>query len=738
MPTAASPATNRAEPTASSPLASLSQGLVRRRRTALLCIAVVTLAAGLLGGSVEKHLSTGGYTSSSFESARADRVLAEKFKAGAPNLTLVARSRGEIADGAAATEGRKLVQRAAHSDGVIFARSYWNTGDDSLVSKDGHTAIILIRIAGDEDTVNHTAQDLVPRLTGRNGPLDVTATGMAQVNHEVEEQSAEDLTRAEMLAAPLAFVILLLAFGSVVASTLPVFVGLVSVLGTLAVLRLLTEFTTVSIFAMNITTALGFGLAVDYSLFLLSRYREERLRSPHPADAIAASLRSAGRTIIFSALTVMLSLCGLLLFPLYFLRSIAYAGIAVVGISALVTVLAMPPLLALLGPHIDRLDPFAKLRKQSNKRLWSRLALGVMRRPVAVGATVTVLLAALAIPFTEARFGLMDDRVLPRESPSQAAAETVRHSFPDAQISPLVIAMPTLDAATRGDELADYAERLSALPDTRSVETAVGSYAEGRRMAPPQSGFTRAGGTWLSLQSGIDPNSTEAERLVHAVRALPAPADALVGGDAATLVDTKEMLGDRIPWALTIIAVSMFALLFLFTGSVIIPLKQLILNMLSLTASFGAMVYVFQDGHLKWLVGDFIHTGQLEITVPILMFCVAFGLAMDYSVFLLSRIREEYLATGDNTRAVAFGMEQTGRLITAAALIVASVLGAMATSQLSILKLLGAGLALAVLVDAFLIRGLLVPSAMRLLGRVNWWAPGPMRQLHARIGLKEG
>ncbi|GAA4930459.1 MMPL family transporter [Streptomyces coeruleoprunus] len=719
------------------PLAPLVRRLVPAHRAVLAVTALVAIAAGLLGSGLEKHLSYGGYTSDSFASVRAERLLAERFGAGSPNLILVVRADTDLAGPAAATAGRTLVARVTRTPGVVSVQSPWTTGDPALRADDSRTGLVLVRLGGDEDTVHHTAQHLVPRLTGRQGPLHVEATGAARVNQEVERRSAEDLTRAELLAAPLTLLILLIAFGSLTTAALPVLVGVVSVTGTLAVLRLLTGFTPVSVFAMNLTTALGFGLAVDYSLFVVTRYREELARGRDITEAIVVSLRTAGRTVAFSALTVMLSLAALLVFPLYFLRSLAYAGIAVVALSAVATVLVMPPLLALAGRRIDRFDPFARLRRRTGGGLWRRLALGVMRRPVAVGAAASVVLIALAIPFTQAKFGLMDDRVLPRDSPAQLAADTVRREFADAGTSPVVITVSGLAPSREAADLTDYARRLSRLAHTERVDTAVGSFAAGRRVGPPREGFRTGADAWLSLRSTAAPDSPAAERQVRAVRALAAPGTVLVGGDAATLADTKDVLADRLPWAVLIIASSMLVLLFLFSGSVVIPVKQLVLNLLSLTASFGAMVFVFQEGRLKWLVGDFVHTGRLELTVPLLMFCVAFGLAMDYSVFLLARIREEYAATADNTRAVAFGMERSGRLITAAALIVATVLGAMATSELAVLKLLGVGLALAVLVDATIVRGLLVPAAMRLLGHRNWWAPRPLRALHARLGLKD-
>ncbi|WP_116110717.1 MMPL family transporter [Amycolatopsis ruanii] len=695
-------------------LSTLARRLLRHRVRALVLAAFFAVLAGVFGSVAAGELSSGGYTAPSFESVRADRMLADRFHAGAPDFVLVVRAGDDVSAHAAA--GTRLTERLATTPGVRFAHSYWTTGDPALRSADGRSALVVAKLSGDDTEISHTARALAKDLGGRHDGLDVLATGSATVNEEADRQSAADLTRAELIAAPLTLLILLVAFGLAAAAALPVLIGAVTVAGTLAILRLLTTVTPVSIFGLNIATALGFGLAVDYSLFLVTRYREELAAGRDTAEAIVTMLRTAGRTVLFSAVTVGLSLSALLVFPIYFLRSLAFAGIAVVALAALASILVLPPVLALLGHRLDRFDPFARLRRH-RLGLWRRLAVRVMRRPVLVGASAATVLVALALPFGQAQFGLLDDRVLPRDSPAQIAGDAVRTEFPGGGAAPVVVVLPDADPPA----VAAYAQSVAGLPGTARVDI----------------GASSGQGGWLSVASTAEPNSAAAEEHVRAVRALPAPGPALVGGDAAVLTDTKDMLAERIPWAALIIVVSMLVLLFLFSGSVVIPLKQLVLTVLSLTASFGAMVYVFQDGHLKWLVGDFVHTGQLEVTVPILMFCIAFGLSMDYSVFLLSRIREEYLAHGDNTRAVAAGLERTGRLVSAAALVVAVVLAAVATSGLSVLKLLGVGLALAVLVDATLVRGLLVPSAMRLLGAVNWWAPARLRRWHDRFGLHD-
>ncbi|MFI9118347.1 MMPL family transporter [Streptomyces bikiniensis] len=727
-------------------LAGLARALVRRRMPVFLVIAALSLAAALFGAGAADDLSSGGYTASGSESARAERILTERFGAGSPNMVLLASDDRPADDAAAAGAGRELTRRIGSLDGVGYATSYWTSGDPALRSEDGRSALILVRLSGDESEATHRAGELSAELTGEQGPFTVTATGRAVINDALERQSAEDLTKAELIGAPLTLIILLVAFGSLVASLLPLLVGVVSVVCTLAVLRLLAGFTDVSLFAMNVTTALGFGLAVDYSLFVVTRYREELERGRDVLEAVTESLRTAGRTVLFSALTVVLSLAALLVFPMMFLRSLAYAGIAVVSLAALTSLVILPPVLAVIGRRIDRLDVFGRWRRKPSagdapRGLWHALATGVMRRPVAAGGAVAVLLIALALPFGHARFGLTDDRILPQGAPAQAAAEAIRTGFAGAGTDPVTVVLPDLPRDGREARLTAYLAELSRTEGTVRVDGPLGSWAKGERVAPAgpaSAAFADAGGVWLSVVADVGPNSAAGERHTERVRAVAPPAEALVGGEAAALIDTKEALGDRIPYAAAIIALSMLVLLFLFTGSLVVPLQALVLNTLSLTASFGAMVYVFQDGHLKWLVGDFITTGQLEVTVPVLMFCVAFGLSMDYTVFLLSRIREEYLATGDNTRAVVFGIDHTGRLITAAALVVATVLGALATSELSLLKLLGAGLALAVLVDATLVRGILVPAVMKVCGRANWWAPEPLRRLHARIGLRDG
>jgi putative drug exporter of the RND superfamily len=524
------------------------------------------------------------------------------------------------------------------------------------------------------------------------------------------------------------------------------------------VLRVLAEVTDVSIYALNLTTALGLGLAIDYSLFIVSRYREELRAGREPADALVVTMGTAGRTVLFSAATVAVSLLALLVFPLYFLRSFGYAGIAVVALAAIGALVVLPALLAVLGRRVDRF-PLPLLRRRAaattarepGTGFWHRIATAVMRRPVPVALAVVAFLLLLGTPFLGVRFGLPDDRVLPPSAEGRQVAEAVRANFATDESSALsVVASGIGDPTAHLAEIDGYAAALSQLDGVERVDALTGSYAGGARLqgpldagdghgpaVPPEGRrFAAADGTWLSVVGSVEPYSAAGEDLVAAVRGLDAPLGGQVTGPSAQLVDTKASLFGNLPAAGAIIAVVTFALLFLMTGSVVIPAKALVLNLLSLTAIYGAMVWVFQDGHLAGVLG-FTPTGTIDTSMPVLLFCIAFGLSMDYEVFLLSRIKEEYDRTGDTVASVAAGLERTGRIVTTAAALLAIVFIAFATSQVSFLKLFGIGTALAILVDATLIRALLVPAFMRLAGQANWWAPAPLRRLHARVGLRE-
>ncbi len=461
-----------------------------------------------------------------------------------------------------------------------------------------------------------------------------------------------------------------------------------------------------------------------------------------PDDAVVRSVVTAGRTVLFSALTVAVSLAALLVFPLFFLRSFAYAGIAVTGLAAVGAIVVLPALLAVLGTRVNRLAVFHRTPKEVGEGFWHRVAMFVMRRPVAVAVAVVSFLVLLGLPFFGVSFGLPDDRVLPETATSRQVSEQIRSNFDSQEAGALSVV--ATDLTSSGDalngQIETYATALSTIDGVARVDALTGSYLGGRLVAPPgpaSARFAAQDATWLSVVPAVEPNSPEGEVLAKSVRGVQGPfGDVLVTGPSAQLVDSKAGIFGRVPLAASIIAVVTFVVLFLMTGSVVVPAKAILMNLLSLSATFGAMVWIFQEGHLSGLLG-FTATGTLDSSSPILMFCIAFGLSMDYEVFLLSRIKEEYDRTGDNIQSVAIGLEKTGRLVTAAAATLAVVFLAFATSQIAFLKLIGVGLALAVVMDATLVRGALVPAFMRLAGKANWWAPRPLRRLYDRFGLRE-
>jgi RND superfamily putative drug exporter len=724
-------------------LGRLGRFTVRRRRWVLAGTLVAMVAAGALGGGVLDRLSGGGFTDPGSESSRGADVLDDAFGAGDANLVLLVTAEGGSVDEPdVAAAGVALTEELAAEPSIEQAFSYWTLGQaPPLRSSDGTQALVLARIGGDEDEVDAVVEELAPRYTLESEVMTVGVGGRAEVFRQVSTQVESDLQRAETITFPLVMLLLILVFGSVVAAGLPLAVALISVVGTLLALFLLTLVTDVSIFSINLTTALGIGLGIDYSLFIVSRFREEMRAGLAPHDAVVRTVETAGRTVLFSAITVAISLSALLVFPMYFLRSFAYAGIAVVALACFGALLFLPSLLAAIGPRVDRWTLFRHKPKEVGEGSWHRIATFVMRRPWPIAISVVAVLLLLGTPFLGAEFGLPDDRVLPESATSRQVQDQIRTNFTSQEAAALSVVAVDAGPAGPGRDanVNNYAAELSSLGGVSRVDASTGSYQAGRNVFPPTDAsarFSGPDGTWLAVVPEVEPISAEGEQLVHDIRAVPAPFESLVAGPSAELVDSKDSLLARLPLAAGIIAVVTFVLLFLMTGSVLVPLKAIVLNLLSLTATFGAMVWIFQEGYLSGLLG-FTATGTLDTSMPILMFCIAFGLSMDYEVFLLSRIKEEYDRTGDNLASVATGLERTGRIVTAAAALLSIVFIAFATSQITFIKMFGVGMALAVVMDATLIRAALVPAFMRLAGRANWWAPRPLRRLYGRVGLRE-
>ena len=723
-------------------LARLAPVLVARRRLVLVLAALFLALAGGIGGGVAQELSAGGFADPGQESERAAAALQERFGTGPSNFLLLV----QTPKGADQYDepGQALTAKLAAVPGVTDVVSYWTAGHPkTMASRDHHSAVVLARLLGSQDDCVKKAKAL-RSFDGAFQGMTVQTGGEFAVYAEVGDTIEKDVIRAESIAIPITALILILVFGSAVAATLPLLIGVLSILGTFLTLHVMHGFTDVSVYSVNLATSMGLGLGIDYALFLVSRFREEVGKGQPRTDAIAATLATAGRTVLFSAITVMLSLGSLLVFPLFFLRSFAYAGISAVFFAVIGALVVLPALLAVLGDKVNSADLRRPVRwflglgsqpprvKSIDEGAWHRIATTVMKRPVGVGTAVVLLLVLLGLPFRNVVFSLPDDRVLPRHAQPHEVAQVLRDDYPgrEAFALPVLLSEQTKDAR--------YAVALSEVSGVERVDAATGRYVHGTKVAPGLPAFRSGSAERLSVVPGLESYGPAGEALVKRLRAVPPPSDVLIGGQAAQLTDTKHSLGTMLPAALLILLLATFVLLFLFTGSLVIPVKAILMNVLSLSATFGLMVWVFQDGHLASWIGDPIITGTLDTTMPILMFCILFGLSMDYEVFLLSRIKEEWDATGDNTHAVAVGLERTGSIVTAAALLLAMVFFAFVSSGISFIKLLGLGTGLAVLVDATLIRGALVPAFMRLMGERNWWAPQPLKALHARFGLSEG
>ena len=754
---------------------SLGQLSVSRPRAVLAATGVFLVLAAVLGMGVFDRLSGGGFEDPSAESTRAEALLAERFDSGTPNFVVLATAPGDpvaspdspdspatpdspapAVDSAPATEaGEALTRRLAEDPDVAEVVSYWSLGRVApLRSTDGTSAMVVVRLAGDDDAVMAASERMQEELGDRAGPLELGYSGRGPVFSAVSSNIEGDLSTAESIAVPITLLLLVIVFGGLVAAGLPLLVGAVSVLGTFLTLWVVSMFTDVSVFSINLVTALGLGLAIDYSLFIVSRFREELARHPrstwqpdeHRAirAAVVRTVETAGRTVAVSALTVAVSLSALLVFPLYFLRSFAYAGVGVTLVAALTSVVALPALLALTGRRVDGLRLFRRPPAAPASGFWRRNAEAVMRRPVLVAVVGVVVLFLLGAPFLGVRFGVPDERVLPEGDPTRTSTEQLRDDFSSEEADAFSVVVlgdsGAGDAAAPTDaEVAAYAEDLSLLDGVQRVDAPTGRYIEGVQVAPTDpmlQGYRSGDDVRLSIVPDVVPISAEGEELVAAVRAAEAPGEVVVGGRSAGFVDSTEAIAARLPWAIAIIVVATFVLLFLMFGSVLVPLKAIVLNMLSLSATFGAMVWIFQEGHLSGVLG-FTPTGMTDTTTPILMFCIAFGLSMDYEVFLLSRIKEEYDRTGDNERSIAVGLERSGRIVTAAAALLTVTFLAFATSGITFIKLFGLGLALAVVMDATLIRATLVPAFMKLAGDANWWAPAWMRRVHDRFGFSE-
>jgi RND superfamily putative drug exporter len=702
--------------------------LYRRRRLTLSLALLFVIFAAVWGTGVFGKLSSGdNFTPPSSQSQREANQAAQVFGRNDADVVVLYRSATMTVADPAYRQAVTTALDALPRKDVAGVTTYWSTGSPSLVSHDRHATYAVLQLTGADDAARHTTYDaikaeLTPPSLAANG---VTAEVGGNVPMEVaiNNEVTADIAKAEGFSMPVLLILLMVIFGSLAAAALPVAIGGVAILGSFTVLRLLTTLTTVSIYSVNITTILGLGLGIDYGLFMVTRFREELHRQDTVELAVARTVATAGRTVAVSGVTVAVALTSLMLFPVDFLRSMGYGGVATVAIDVLAAVTVLPALLAVLGPKVNALRIRRSVHRPAGDEesgAWYRLARSVMRRPIVYVTVITIALLALGAPFLRISWGGTDARTLPAASTIRQVSQTLDSDFPVNSTDPIE-ALLTGPAATSQARLGAYTRAVEAIPGVTSADV-TGIKGDVARV---DIGYTPA------------PVSDAARHIVTQLRAIPVPGAAvLVGGTTAGLADELSSLGSTLPWMALLVCAATFVLLFLAFGSVVLPLKAIVMNVLSLSATFGVVVWIFQWGHLSGLL-RFTPTGSIDPTMPILMLAVIFGLSMDYEVFLLSRIRERYDQTGDNTVAVAAGLQRTGGVITSLALLLIIVIGAFSASGITFIKLMGVGMIVALIVDASVVRILLVPATMRLLGSANWWAPRPLRRLYARYGIKE-
>ena len=715
---------------------ALGRVMYRRRRWVVALALAFVAFAGVWGTGVFGAMTGGGFEDPGSESSLAGELAERELGRGGGDVVVLYSSDRLTVDDPAYAQAVEASLAGLPRDVVEEAVTFFGTGSPQLVSEDRTATYALLTLAGDEDQRTAGLEAIEDDLTAPG--LETQLGGGTTINRDINERVSADIARAETISLPILAVLLVVIFGSLAAAGLPLAIGVVAILGSFAALRGFSMVTDVSIFAVNVVTITGLGLAIDYGLFMVSRFREEIGRQPDTETALARTMATAGRTVAVSGVTVAISLAGLLIFPQVFLRSMGFGGMSAVLIAMLAALTLLPALLAMLWPKVDALSVRPWLRRVFRRRervvdhrdgtehgAWARIARSVMRRPVMYTVVVTVVLVTLALPFLRVQFGGIDERALPEGTESRVVSERLDEEFPASERGPIdaVVTLPdAVDSPAGAAALQAYVDEVAAIPGVAgaAVSDAAGSTAR------------------VDVAYAGDPLSTDARDLVDEIRAVPVPEGgaALVGGQTAILVDLLDSLASLLPWMALFVVATTFVLLFLAFGSLVLPVKAVVMNVLSLGASFGALVWIFQDGNLSGFL-DFTPTGFVEATQPILVLAIVFGLSMDYEVFLMSRIREEYDRTGDNTTAVATGLQRTGGIITSAALLLLVVIGAFSLSGITFIKMIGVAMLIAIVIDATVVRILLVPATMRLLGRANWWAPGPLGRLYRRYGIRE-
>ena len=702
------------------------------RRPKLILIAVLALlgVSIVFGGTVTEKLGVGGFVDPAAESSQVADYLDQNFPT-TPNLVLevVARD-GDITDPDVTAVANRVQQLIEAEPAAKVVGSFSQKSAADLRSRDGRSGLTLVHVGGTLDEATKTAIRIIDELPTDDPAVEVRAGGPLGVSVEIEDRVAHDLVISESIALPILLAVLVIVFGGLVAAFLPLAIGITSIVMTLLVLALMVSVTDVSVHALTVATAFGLGLSIDFGLLMVSRFREERDRGKDHEAAIIATVTVAGRTIIFSAATVTLAMSGLLVFPTYFLRSTALTASAVVILSALSAIVVLPALLALLGKRIDSLAVIRrKVPLSADSAFWRRCAEAVTKRPMRCAVPVIAVLLVLGIPFLGVQLAMPDERALPSDSNARLVAESLRHDYA-TDTSQAV----TLLARNNTRALDELAAPVSLMDDVVRVVGPTGTYERGKPITGPLPGFESNGAAYGLVYLSVAAQSDAAQQLVHAIRATIVDHRVEVGGPTATLVDTSAAVGDRLPLAILLIALATFALLFLFTGSIVVPIKALVLNLLMLSAVLGSMVWIFQDGHLAQILG--VTPAPLNLSMVVLLCCIAFSLSVDYEIFLLSRIKEARDTGLSNNDAIVIGLGRVGRIISSAALLLTITLLSFANG-LSFMKMFGIGTALAIVIDATVIRGVVVPAFLRVAGDLNWWAPRPLKWLHARIGFSE-
>jgi RND superfamily putative drug exporter len=687
--------------------------VVRRRKAMVVLFIVSVLTAGTVGTMVFSRLDSGGYSNPNSDSYQVYNYLNKNLKIADPNVVVVVDSgNNAITDPGIAAKAQELEAEMAKAPGVTKVVSYWSAGGEkTLAASDGKAAYILIYGGGEAFTPESQEMGAYfqKNFDGKRDGLTIYSGGVGVVGNAINKKIADDLKIAEAISIPLTFILLVLVFGAMAASAMPLIVGVSAILGAFFLLYLISLVTSVSVYSLNLTTGLGLGLGIDYALLIVNRFREELHRGKSVEDSIVDTMASAGKTVFYSGLTVLVTLFSLTFFPLPFLKSFGYAGVSVVAIAVAGALFGLPPILAMLGSRVNKGVVRKSAIEHKDEGRWAQTARLVMKRPVAVVLLSLIILGILAAPIKDIAFSQGDARILPASNPA-AIATAIQESRFESNIATIDIIV--LDGANKENEISSYIEELK---DVSGIVT----------VAEPQ---TIGNDVRITAYESMLPRSPEAQKLIHNLRDLPAPAGTLIGGVAADYTDTQDGISETLPLALGWIAISVLILLFVFTGSIILPIKAVLLNVMSLAATMGALTWIFVGGHLQWLVGSFTVTGTLDTSIVILIFVVVFGLSMDYELFLLSRIREEHLLGKSNIESVATGLQRSARIITAAAVLLAVVFAAFVTSGVTSIKMMGFGVAFAVVLDATLIRALLVPALMRLLGERNWWAPKAMQR----------